>query len=253
MSLFLYFVIISLFARYNLYILYIMIYFIDKKMFFNLENVDQYLSFLIFALPIILIFSKYKNTSISEVLLLKTIKKEIIIYLLFMIIPIYIIGTVIYDYANFVINIPTNFNYIKHNSNVIVAINTFALMPAICEELFFRGFLISFINNLKFSVFTKIILISISFAFSHIFYEQIIFTFVLSIIFTYITIITKSVIPAIILHFCFNILSIQYFYEFFHLYIFENLNLFYKNIFLIVSIIIVFLLLDIIKKIYNKN
>ncbi len=81
-----------------------------------------------------------------------------------------------------------------------------AILPAIFEELLFRKAMLKILS--KFGNMTSIIITSVCFALMHQNLTQGVFAFLLGIILAFITIKTKSIIPAIIIHFLNNFTAV---------------------------------------------
>lgn len=86
------------------------------------------------------------------------------------------------------------------------AILTVAVLPAICEELFFRGFLSA--TAQKFPFLLRISFVGALFAIAHLSLEKILPMFVLGSFFAYLTLKTDSVFFGILFHFLNNLISV---------------------------------------------
>jgi sodium transport system permease protein len=82
-----------------------------------------------------------------------------------------------------------------------------ALVPAICEELAFRGFILSGLRRIGHK-WTAIILTAAFFGAVHVVLQQSISAFVVGIVLGYIAVKTGSILPAIAYHFTHNAMSV---------------------------------------------
>ncbi len=82
-----------------------------------------------------------------------------------------------------------------------------ALLPAICEELWFRGFWLRFCVS-RWPRFVSVLVVSVGFAAFHVSWAQLIATFVLGIVFGFLTLQSNSVGPAIWAHLLNNTIAI---------------------------------------------
>jgi sodium transport system permease protein len=99
------------------------------------------------------------------------------------------------------------FNYIFENVSLSNQILMIAVLPAIIEELLFRGlFLSSFLKHTRPS--TAIIATSLMFAAMHFSLLKLVTTFILGCTFGYVVYRSKSIFPAIFLHFLNNGFSV---------------------------------------------
>lgn len=99
------------------------------------------------------------------------------------------------------------FNYIFENVSLTNQILMIAVLPAIVEELLFRGlFLSSFLKHTRPSI--AIIATSLMFAAMHFSLLKLVTTFILGCTFGYVVYKSKSIFPAIFLHFLNNGFSV---------------------------------------------
>ncbi len=109
--------------------------------------------------------------------------------------------------------IPSLQTFVENFSNMIsfdslyIQVFLVAIMPAICEELFFRGFLLKAFNVDK-HPFTIILITSILFGIYHMNILQFFTGLLLGSVLGFITYKSKSIYPAIILHFMNNFIAI---------------------------------------------
>ena len=92
----------------------------------------------------------------------------------------------------------------------------FALLPAVCEECFFRGVMLRGINCNKITV---SLIVGLCFAVYHLNATQMFYQFIYGVSLTYLALHSKSVIPGIIAHFVNNflVLTMSYFHQSFRL------------------------------------
>ncbi len=108
--------------------------------------------------------------------------------------------------------ISPNTLYLNNFWQLIVAELFIAVLPAICEELLFRGVVL---NGLKTKGFWFAIFLSgLMFALMHMSLEQFIYQFFIGIVLGAIVLITNSIIPTILLHFFNNFIVILSYYIF---------------------------------------
>lgn len=93
----------------------------------------------------------------------------------------------------------------KSDYQPIFLIVAFVIVPTVCEELFFRGVVLS--EYQSYGNINAVIVSALFFAMFHFSAENFLNYFVCGIIFGFVTIITRSVIPAMFLHMLNNILS----------------------------------------------
>ena len=90
-----------------------------------------------------------------------------------------------------------------------IVIGTFALTPAICEELAFRGFILSgFGQGGRYGI--AIVLSSVTFGIVHMIPQQVFNASLLGLVLGLLAVRSQSLIPGIIFHFCFNTLAVYH-------------------------------------------
>lgn len=111
------------------------------------------------------------------------------------------------------LGIETNETVIPLNNTIeyVVSIITMAIIPAVSEELFFRGMLFNSLK--KHGVIFAIVISSLCFALYHCSFSQLIYQFIYGLIFALLFYVSDSVIPGIICHFINNttIITLEYF------------------------------------------
>lgn len=103
-------------------------------------------------------------------------------------------------------------------ANLLIFILVLAVIPAIIEELFFRGLMLTCLD--KASVVAKVSIVSICFAIYHCSASQLIYQLIYGAGLTVLALYSRSVIPGIIAHFLnnFAVIMLQYFNVFIDLY-----------------------------------
>lgn len=102
--------------------------------------------------------------------------------------------------------VPDTFNFIKLNNFGMLLVNIVLLgiLPAICEELVFRG---TILNGLKkFGPWLMMVICGLLFAIMHLNVEQSIYQFVLGMVLSAVVLVTGSILSSMILHFFNNAL-----------------------------------------------
>lgn len=204
---------------------------------------------ILLIIPIILYVLLFKpdKKQIFEHLGIKKVNYKVIIlsiilgFLLF-ILNMYIAGfsqTIIYLFGYENVN---SGSAIYTMSGFYIDIILTCLLPAICEEILHRGIILRGINRLNKPI-LAIILSSLFFGFSHLNILQFFYTFILGLFMGIIVLASNSLIPAMIIHFMNNFLSIYISYGS-HLD-FPLVNLFSKleTIFIQSSVVLTFLML----------
>jgi sodium transport system permease protein len=116
-----------------------------------------------------------------------------------------------------------SFDYLFSNTSFSTQMVIIALIPAIVEELLFRGLILSSLLQEK-SVKTGLILSSFMFAAMHFSLIKLIPTFLLGLVFAYTVYKTKSVFSGIILHFINNAVAVW------TTYYFQNYDIEFENV-----------------------
>jgi len=97
----------------------------------------------------------------------------------------------------------TQLNVVLKGDNLWITLLVVALLPAICEELFFRGFIFSSLEN-SIKARNAVILAGLMFALYHINFIRIVPTFILGAAFAFAVYRTGSIFVSIIMHFINN-------------------------------------------------
>ncbi|MBQ0099380.1 MAG: CPBP family intramembrane metalloprotease, partial [Firmicutes bacterium] len=130
---------------------------------------------------------------------------------------------------------------INNTKEYICFVLSLAILPAIFEETFFRGFMLSSLK--KVSPFKSIIFVSLCFSLYHGNVSQLIYQFIFGFFLCALTIFSKSIIPSIIAHFLNNfiILSIIYF-KWDIAYLNYNITLIVIGLIVLVSLFVLFMI-----------
>ena len=91
--------------------------------------------------------------------------------------------------------------------NIFAILAVFALAPAICEELAFRGFILSGIQSLR-NKWQAILLTSVLFGIAHGVLQQSVITSVVGVVMAIIAVQTKSIFPCMLFHFTHNSMTV---------------------------------------------
>jgi len=100
-----------------------------------------------------------------------------------------------------------SFDYIFSQTTLTQQIIIMAAVPAVIEELFFRGVILSSLMK-KTNIVIAVLISSLLFSFMHFSLIKIFPTFLLGGVFAYVVYKTNSIIPAMVLHFANNSMSI---------------------------------------------
>lgn len=92
------------------------------------------------------------------------------------------------------------------NTGTLIIVLSFVIIPALCEELFFRGIIFSEYRNYGTS--TAVIISAITFAMLHFSLSNFFIYLFAGLLFGFVTAMTRSIIPAVALHLLSNYLSI---------------------------------------------
>ncbi|MGB3368297.1 MAG: type II CAAX endopeptidase family protein [Acidaminobacteraceae bacterium] len=99
------------------------------------------------------------------------------------------------------------FDDVVSRSSFSVLFLSLALLPAICEEIFFRGLIFNRYKN-RVSMKTLIVMNSLLFAIFHLNIQQFSYAFLFGIVVSLVVYLTDSIYPAMIMHFFSNFLSV---------------------------------------------
>jgi membrane protease YdiL (CAAX protease family) len=102
--------------------------------------------------------------------------------------------------------------FLKSDFNVALAIFHVAMVPAICEEILYRGFALNLLRRTK-AAWTAILITGIIFGFYHLRLSQVIPLAMIGIFLGWITVKSGSLIPAMVAHFvnhAFSVLLVKF-------------------------------------------
>lgn len=206
----------------NLLILFVNLAFVLLSKKINAINSEFGFIFyqLVFILTPGLVYLWYSRYNIKEAISSSQISLEMILYSITIVIlgyPIINISSYILNRETFLIDDSITSNFIITSTLVtfILLVLMYAVLPAICEEFAFRGVLNKIYKNYSFT--TRVIIISLIFAFMHYDTKNFIGPFLLSVLLLYLYSRSGSLIPAIIGHFVYNLLGLIVVYTFYNL------------------------------------
>lgn len=200
--------------------IYVLIPWIFNLLFKDIEIISRVIiiQYFIFLLPII-IYTKVKAYPIQYTFKLNKLNIKQIIFIL-------LIALFITPFASFLNNIMATILLIvgkslPHNQglveleaskNLLLILIITTITPGICEEFFFRGFLMSSYSKYKAS--QAIIITSFLFGIFHFDIQNLLSTIFIAAIFSYMVYKTNSLFASILAHITFNSLAsiLQYFY-----------------------------------------
>lgn len=196
----------KLFKLGIIYVLMLFIGLFDNTLFFWVPDKIMMLYGNLFNMlfPTLVIVILLKD-HINQRLKLKRVGISTLVYcmlLLIVIIPLKVFGS---EFTQFLLG---NLNmsdegYISiYSGSLIRNLLFIAFIPAICEELLFRGLLIDL--NIGKNMHILAITNGLMFSMFHLGYDQLLYTFISGTIYAYIAIITGSILPTIVMHFIGN-------------------------------------------------
>ena len=166
---------------------------------------------MILTLPII--FAYYIKSDFKKVFRLKLPKVRHLVGAIFLWVGIYILAIVFTQILLYLF--PQNMEIVEGLNNAILSSDSLlvnliiiALMPAICEEVFFRGFLLTSFSYNKKSYTGAIIACGVLFGFMHMDFIRIVPTSLLGIAFAYAVCKTESIGVSMFMHFINNAFSV---------------------------------------------
>lgn len=223
----------------NRFIFLLLIYEVAVKLMLELIKLNiksMFLLQIIFMFMPIAFYFLLTKEKVSDVIKIKKISKKntcVLILLALTIQPVMNFFAVLGElFAKDQNRMQDVLNMILEN-NLLSAIFLFALMPAVLEEIIFRG--IFFFGYRKTNPITKAIFInSLAFAALHLNFQQFFYAFVMGWIFCLIDFSLDSIIPSMILHFIFNATQVSKAYLSAHAF---GVNQF-KNLYNISSVIL---------------
>lgn len=198
----------------NLFILILNIIFIFISG--KLNSINILFGFLFYQLffllvPGIIYLKHYKLDLISSIKL-HMISLDMVLYSITVVIfayPLIAIINYIFNKETILIWQNISYEFIQNISigSCLIIILIYAVIPAICEEFFFRGILSKLFR--KYNLLPRILVISLIFAIMHYSLKNFIGPFLLSVFLVYICDRSDSIIPAIIGHFVYNFMGLS--------------------------------------------
>ncbi len=198
----------------NLFILVLNIIFIFISG--KLNSINILFGFLFYQLFFLMlpgiIYLKYYKLDLFSSIKLNMISLDMVLYSITVVIFAYPLIAII----NYILNKETiligqniSYEFIQNISigSFLIIILIYALIPAICEEFFFRGILSKLFR--KYNLLSRILVISLIFAIMHYSIKNFIGPFLLSVFLVYICDRSDSIIPAIIGHFVYNFMGLS--------------------------------------------
>ena len=193
-----------------------------------------------------LFMTLYLKKNIREIYLIHPVKKIKYFFLGILLWITAIIISGIYSYYAMRIfpseDLIESFNYIFSKTTLTQQIIIMAAVPAVIEEMFFRGIMLNAIKK-KSNIIVAALISSLLFAVMHFSLIKIFPTFLLGVVFSYVVYKTGSIIPAIFLHFINNSMSvlIQHILPNIEL---DNLSYIYINHKIILLFLIIYILYE---------
>lgn len=153
------------------------------------------------------------------------------------------------DYKEPIQNFDT---FLSNPGGIIILILAVCVLPAVCEELIFRGLILRGLAA-RFKPFIAIIFSALIFSLSHMSPSQTIHQFILGIALGYLVLTTGSIWASMLMHFCnnlFAVLSMIFMKEGYEIFYFDNTVVLYISgiIFAVIGIIAFFFLIDLVNK-----
>ena len=164
----------------------------------------------------VFLFSAFSRRRLSDTLDIYNVKKlsgKVTIYCFLIGILVFFVNVFV---SSFFSSILSSFGYDPNRTSTVMTeypvwllfVNIFftAVLPAICEELTHRGMILTSISS--FGVRKAIIISSILFGLLHLNIEQFFYATLIGVLLGYVTLVTRSIFPAMIIHFVNNALSV---------------------------------------------
>ena len=178
----------------------------------NESNIFLVISIIqIFALILpCVVYYLLKSRNLSSPLFISLPKPSHIIFTIFTML-LFISGTLLIKYIYYVgggqtTSLSGYFDEYAGDTGIIGIILSLVVVPAVCEEIFFRGVVLSEYRSMG-SV-NAVIMSSLCFAMLHFSIENFPIYLFAGIIFGFVTVITRSIIPSILIHLVSNSLSV---------------------------------------------
>ncbi len=191
---------------------------VSGKLLENSRNDDNVflmisvIQLIVFIFPCVLYYF-VKGRRLSTPMFVSAVRPGQFLFLIFSFL-VMITGTILIKYFYFIKTgaSPSEVNFFisgvesDENTNMLEIIVAFVLVPAICEELFFRGVVLS--EYRAFGSFTAVVFSAVCFSLAHFSFEGILIYFFNGIILGVCAVVCRSVFAPILVHMGSNLLSI---------------------------------------------
>lgn len=195
---------------YIMFFIFIVLYFGSSFVLFfipDLENIDLMLyniiGQLIMFIPLLLICIAVSKDSVKNIYQFNKVPVLDIILAIFLALAIEpamsllsMLSTIIFP------NEVSEYMAVTYDSPLIISVISTALIPAVCEEMFFRGALFSQFKNI--SLKSACLLTGVLFGIAHFDAQQFLYAFAMGALMCYVVYKTNSIIPTIVVHFTIN-------------------------------------------------
>lgn len=174
----------------------------------NIFLVITIIQIIVLILPCIFYYL-IKGRRLSSPMFISLPKPSHIIFTIFTLL-LFICGTLLIKYMYIIggkteTSLAGYFDSVTENTNLLGIIIAFIIVPAFCEELFFRGVVLS--EYRSFGSVNAVMISALCFSMLHFSIENFPIYFFAGIVFGFITVITRSILPSIIIHLASNTLS----------------------------------------------
>ncbi|BES64933.1 hypothetical protein SANA_13720 [Gottschalkiaceae bacterium SANA] len=170
-----------------------------------LANFDQFIMILIPAVLLALI----TRTDLKERFKLKGFKPSTLLYIFALFLALLPISGFLSGLTTYLVGVNPNGvdAYIDAmETSLFMKWFLIAITPAICEEIMFRGLLLD--KRIGLNMHVLALMSGLMFSLFHVGYDQLLYTFPLGLVFAYVSIISGSIFPAMIMHLMNNSLGI---------------------------------------------
>ncbi|HPE94961.1 MAG TPA: CPBP family intramembrane metalloprotease [Bacillota bacterium] len=222
----------------------------------NIYLVTIVIQVIVYILPCALYYQMREGKN-SDPLLLRPVKPRQLLFVFFVLL-MFITGIVFIDYLVYYLSGGVSadvssgliFPVQGDEINSSFAFVAFAVVPSVCEELFFRGVILN--EYRKFGSFNAVILSSLCFSMFHFNLTNFPAYFFAGIVFGFVTVVCRSVYPAMLLHLINNFLSIYMSSSFIKLMVQESGLFFVGFVFFILFSIFLLIVLSRTESVYYQ-
>ena len=152
--------------------------------------------------PILIFFTKFRERP-AEVFSFRRVSiKNVLLVIAMMILLQPLINLVSYIVSYFSPNPVSDMMDEIYLSSLWLQLFVIAVMPAVLEELFFRGIMMRYFKDVP--IRTTAIITGLFFGFYHQNFQQFVYAFIIGVFFAYAVYHTRSIFVAMTAHFCFN-------------------------------------------------